>query len=240
MAENSNNGAAGVMRPAPRHIAFIMDGNGRWAKQRGLPRELGHAQGARVFRRIVEYCGDAGVEIVTVYALSTENYIKRPKSELNAILNLFAEYLGDAERDAAGRDLRVCFIGDRSVFSPDIAVRMDELERATVNRSKRLNVALNYGGRAELAYAVNRLIASGKTRITEADISASLYTGDCPEPDLIVRTGAECRLSNFLLWQSAYSELYFTDTLWPDMNEREVDRIIADYSGRCRRFGAAE
>ena len=124
MAVNKTDGAECTGGTAPRHIAFIMDGNGRWAKKRGMPREYGHVQGAKVFRRIVEYCGDIGIEIVTVYALSTENYAKRPKSEINAILNLFEEYLGDAERDAPSRDLRVCFIGDRSIFSPDIAERM--------------------------------------------------------------------------------------------------------------------
>lgn len=240
MAVNNTNGAECTGGSAPRHIAFIMDGNGRWAKKRGMPREYGHAQGAKVFRRLVEYCGDIGIEVVTVYALSTENYAKRPKSEINAILGLFEQYLTDAEHDAAGRDLRVCFIGDRSIFSSDIVERMNELEAATQNRSKRLNVAINYGGRAELTAAVNRLIAEGKKSVTEADINNALYTAGCPEPDIIVRTGAEMRLSNFLLWQSAYSELYFTDTLWPDMTEREVDNIIADFKGRKRRYGAAE
>jgi undecaprenyl diphosphate synthase len=240
MAADKLNGAECKTCSAPRHIAFIMDGNGRWAKKRGMPREYGHAQGAKVFRRIVEYCGDIGIEVVTVYALSTENYIKRPKNEINAILGLFEQYLGDAERDAAGRDLRVCFIGDRSIFAPEIAERMAALERATQNRSRRLNVAINYGGRTELTAAVNKLIAQGKTSVTEADIDSALYTADCPEPDIIVRTGAEMRLSNFLLWQSVYSELYFTDTLWPDMNEQEVDKIVADFRSRKRRYGAAE
>lgn len=240
MAADKSNGAECKTSSAPRHIAFIMDGNGRWAKMRGMPREFGHAQGAKVFRRIIEYCGDIGIEVVTVYALSTENYAKRPKNEINAILGLFEQYLGDAERDAPGRDLRVCFIGDRSIFAPEIVERMAALERATQNRSKRLNVAINYGGRAELAAAVNKLISQGKTTVTEADIDSALYTAGCPEPDIIVRTGAEVRLSNFLLWQSAYSELYFTDTLWPDMDEREVDRIVADFKSRKRRYGAAE
>lgn len=240
MAADKFNGAECKTCSAPRHIAFIMDGNGRWAKKRGMPREYGHAQGAKVFRRIVEYCGDIGIEVVTVYALSTENYIKRPKNEINTILGLFEQYLGDAERDAAGRDLRVCFIGDRSIFAPEIAERMAALERATQNRSRRLNVAINYGGRAELTAAVNKLIAQGKTSVTEEDIDSALYTAGCPEPDIIVRTGAEMRLSNFLLWQSAYSELYFTDTLWPDMNEQEVDKIVADFKSRKRRYGAAE
>ena len=221
-------------------LRSLMDGNGRWAKKRGMPREFGNVQGAKVFRRIVEYCGDVGVEIVTVYALSTENYARRPKNEINAILGLFEEYLGDAERDADSRDLRVCFIGDRSIFAPEIRERMAALERSTENRRKRLNVAINYGGRAELTAAINRLLASGKTSVTEADIESALYTAGCPDPDIIVRTGAEMRLSNFLLWQSAYSELYFTDTLWPDFSEREVDNIIDDFKNRKRRYGAAE
>jgi undecaprenyl diphosphate synthase len=240
MAAEKLSGADGNTRTAPRHIAFIMDGNGRWAKKRGMPREYGHAQGAKTFRKIVEYCGDVGVEVVTVYALSTENYIKRPKNELNAILNLFEQYLGDAERDESTRDLRICFIGDRSVLAPEITARMAALESVTAHRKKRLNVALNYGGRAELINAVNSLIAAGKTAVTEADIDGALYTAGCPEPDVIVRTGAERRISNFLLWQSAYSELYFTDTLWPDMDEREVDKIIEDYAGRQRRYGAVK
>lgn len=240
MEQNKPNGAECSVGSAPRHIAFIMDGNGRWAKKRGMPREYGHVQGAKVFRRIIEYCGDIGIEIVTVYALSTENYAKRPKKEIDTILTLFEEYLTDAERDAPSRDLRVCFIGDRSIFAPDIRERMAALERATMSRKKRLNVAINYGGRAELVAVFNKLIASGKTNVTEADIEAALYTAGCPDPDIIVRTGAEMRLSNFLLWQSAYSELYFTDTLWPDFTESEVDKIIADFKGRKRRYGAAE
>ncbi len=235
MTSDNKNGAGGVNRPAPRHIAFIMDGNGRWAKKRGMPREYGHVQGAKTFRKIVEYCGDVGIEVVTVYALSTENYIRRPKNELNAILKLFEQYLGDAERDESTRDLRICFIGDRDVFAPEIKARMAALERTTARRTKRLNVAINYGGRAELIAAFNKLAGEGRTRITEEDVNRALYTAGCPEPDLIVRTGAEMRLSNFLMWQSAYSELYFTDTLWPDMDEREIDRIVADF--RSRRYG---
>ena len=219
-----------------QHIAFIMDGNGRWAKSQGKPREFGHTEGARAFERIVEYCGDIGIKYVTVYAFSTENW-KRPKSEVEKIMSLLEKYLDKLMEKADKYDLKVCFIGDRSPLSERLIKKIDRAEQMTSERSRTVNIALNYGGRAEITAAVNKLIRAGKTEITEADISESLYTGGCPDPDLIVRTAGEQRLSNFLLWQGAYSEFYFTDTLWPDFGAEGVEAAINAYYKRTRRFG---
>lgn len=218
------------------HIAFIMDGNGRWAKKRGMPREYGHKVGAKVFRNLVEYCGDIGIGCVTVYAFSTENW-KRPESEVKSIMNLFREYLDDAIRTMMEKDIRIVFLGDKSIFPEDIKETMIGIERDSSGNTRRLNIAMNYGGRDEIAHAVNQLIAEGVTNVTEELISAKLYTLDAPDPDLIVRTGGELRLSNFLMWQSAYSELYFTDTLWPDLTEADVDAAVIEFNRRTRRFG---
>lgn len=219
-----------------RHIAFIMDGNGRWANARSLPREIGHKAGAATFKKIVKYCGSIGIETVTVYAFSTENW-SRPKNEVNAIIELLNEYIKDAEEGKEENDVRYIFIGDRSVFDDSITAKMERLERITEHYKKTLNIGLNYGGRAEIVNAVNNLIKEGKTEITESDISSHLYTYRSPEPDLIVRTGSEIRLSNFLMWQSAYAELYFTNILWPDMSENDVDAAVAEYHRRQRRYG---
>jgi len=219
-----------------QHIAFIMDGNGRWAKKHGMPREYGHSVGASTFEKVVRYCGDVGIKTVTVYAFSTENW-KRPEVEVKAIMLIFGEYLKKAAKKADEYGLHVVFLGDKRVFPEDIAKDMTALELATAKHPLTLNIAINYGGRDEIVHAVNTLIGMGKTNITEDDISAHLYTAHCPPPDLIVRTGAEKRLSNFLLWQSAYAELYFCDTLWPDMSEAEIDAAIEDFYKRKRRFG---
>ncbi len=218
-----------------KHIAFIMDGNGRWASKRGMPREYGHKKGVAVFKEITEYCHKIGVRCVTVYAFSTENW-KRPKREVEAIMRLLDEYLDKTSKE----DVRVCFIGDKSPLDPVIVKKILHVEEKTRNGKSILNVALNYGSRAEITYAVNKLLASGKTEVTEADIEQALYTCDCPDPDLIVRTGGDLRISNFLLWQAAYSELYFTDTLWPDMTEADVDKAIEDFYKRKRRFGGLD
>ncbi|MBQ8697143.1 MAG: di-trans,poly-cis-decaprenylcistransferase [Clostridia bacterium] len=218
------------------HIAFIMDGNGRWAKKRGMPREYGHKVGAKVFRNLVEYCGDIGIGCVTVYAFSTENW-RRPENEVRSIMNLFREYLDDAIRTMMEKDIRIVFLGDKGIFPEDIRETMLGIERDSEGNTRRLNIAMNYGGRDEIAHAVNLLIAEGVESVTEDMISERLYTLDAPEPDLIVRTGGELRLSNFLMWQSAYSELYFTDTLWPDLTEADVDAAVAEFNRRTRRFG---
>ncbi len=218
-----------------KHIAFIMDGNGRWAKKRGMPREYGHREGAKAFQRVVEYCGELGIEYVTVYAFSTENW-KRPENEVKAIMQLFSEYMSEAFRVFAEKGLRICFIGDRSRFDSALLLEMERLEHDSRENRKVLNVAFNYGGREDILHAVKKLTAEGKN-LTEENLSAALYTAECPDPDLVIRTGGEMRISNFLLWQSAYAELYFTDTLWPDMRKKDVDAAVAEFARRNRRFG---
>ncbi len=219
-----------------KHIAFIMDGNGRWAQKRGFPRTYGHAAGASNFKKVVEYCGSIGISAVTVYAFSTENW-KRPKDEVDAIMKLLGEYIDEAEKSFGSRDISVRFLGDKRVFPSELSERMISLEKLTEGKNLILNIAVNYGGRDDIVHAVNSLIAEGKKEITEDDITSHLYTKDSPPPDLIVRTGAEKRISNFLLWDSAYSELYFSDVLWPDFGEREVELCVSEFYKRKRRYG---
>ncbi len=219
-----------------RHIAFIMDGNGRWATSRGLPREAGHRAGASNFKKIVRYCKKIGVECCTVYAFSTEN-INRPRREVEAIFSLLLNYIKEA---ADEEDIEFRFIGDPSALGEKIASSTSALEAETKGREYRLNIALNYGGRAEIVHAVNSLIRDGVTNITEEDISSRIYTRGCPEPDLIVRTGKEIRISNFLLWQSAYSEYYFSEKMWPDYSTDDVDEAIRSFAGRSRRWGGLD
>jgi undecaprenyl diphosphate synthase len=220
----------------PKHVAFIMDGNGRWAKKRLLPRERGHAVGAKKFREIVQHCSDIGVEYVTVYAFSTENW-KRPKTEVDAIMQLFRDYIREAIQDFEKQDIRILFIGNRDVFDSELKKEMETAEKLTADRHKTLCIAINYGGRGEIVDAVNKMIANGKTSVTEEDITREIYSGTVPPPDMIIRTGGEIRLSNFLLWQSAYAELFFTETLWPDLKIEEVDSLIETYYQRNRRYG---
>lgn len=219
-----------------QHIAFIMDGNGRWAKKRGMPREFGHTQGAKVFKKITDYCGDIGINTVTVYAFSTENW-KRPKSEVDALMNLFFDYIQEALDVMVKKDVCIRFIGDKTPLSDKMKEMMAKVEEGSRNNSRHLNIAINYGGKDEIVHAVNTAIASGKTRLTEEDIERNLYTSNCAMPDLIFRTAGEQRLSNFLLWQSAYSEFYFTDTLWPDLTTADIDRAVEDFYSRQRRYG---
>jgi len=219
-----------------RHIAFIMDGNGRWAKERGKRREYGHTEGAKAFERVVDYCGRVGIQAVTVYAFSTENW-KRPKEEVERIMSLLEKYLDRLLSSASEYDVRLRFIGDVTPLSEKLRSKIARAEKRTENKSKLLNIALNYGSRAEITAAVNKLIKSGKESVTEDDISDALYTSGTPDPDLIVRTAGEKRLSNFLLWQAAYSELYFTDVLWPDISDDEIEKAINDYYKRTRRYG---
>ena len=220
----------------PDHIAFIMDGNGRWAKKRSMPREYGHSKGADVFRDIIRYCGELGVKHITVYAFSTENW-KRPENEVNAIMKLLAKFLDVAFADLEKEKVRVIFLGSKEPFSAELRERMEKLERDSSVYERILNVAFNYGGWDEIVHACNELIAEGVTTVTPELISSHLYTRLSPDPDLIVRTAGEYRISNFLMWQSAYSEFYFTDKLWPDMTHADVDAAIAAYSGRERRYG---
>ena len=221
-----------------RHIAFIMDGNGRWATSRSLPREAGHVKGAAAFKNVVHICDDFGIETLTVYAFSTENW-KRPGREINAIMDLLESNISEAVRDDKKNNAKYRFLGDKDGLGEKFAKRCTELEKLTENNRLLLNIALNYGSRAEITNAVNRLIAEGKKSVTEDDISSALYTAHCPDPDLIVRSAGEFRLSNFLLWQAAYSEIYVTDTLWPDFDRNEVAKAIVDFSKRKRNFGAA-
>ena len=221
-----------------RHIAFIMDGNGRWATSRSLPREAGHAKGAAAFKNVVHICDDFGIETLTVYAFSTENW-KRPEREINAIMDLLESNISEAVRDDKKNNAKYRFLGDKNALGEKFAKRCTELEKLTENNRLLLNIALNYGSRAEITNAVNRLIAEGKKSVTEDDISSALYTAHCPDPDLIVRSAGEFRLSNFLLWQAAYSEIYVTDTLWPDFDRNVVAKAIVDFSKRKRNFGAA-
>ena len=219
-----------------QHIAFIMDGNGRWAQRRGMPRELGHSQGAATFRKIGRYCEKIGIKYMTVYAFSTENW-KRPQKEIDAIMKIFDEFMEDAFREMYDDNVKVRFIGNLSIFPESVREKMAKIERETAQKPFSLNVAVNYGGREEIVHACNALIADGKTSVSEADISDHIYTYGQPDPDLIVRTGGDIRTSNFLLWQSAYAEYYFTKTLWPDYSEKDVDEAVEEFYSRKRRYG---
>ena len=227
------------LRESLRHIAFIMDGNGRWAKKRLLPREQGHVAGAKNFVNVIEHCGDIGIETVTVYAFSTENW-NRPEREVSALMNLFGEYMERALLKSKERGLRVVFLGDKARYPEKLRQVAEALEADTKDGKLTLNVAINYGSRDEIVNAVNSLIAAGKTSVTKEDISRSLYTAASPDPDLIVRTGGEYRISNFLLWQSAYAEYFFTETLWPDLSADEIDAIVLAFLNRDRRFGGVK
>lgn len=222
-----------------RHIAFIMDGNGRWAKKRGMPREYGHKRGAETFRKIGRYCESIGLQCMTVYAFSTENW-KRPEHEVNALIGLLDDYIEEFFREMDKEKIHLRFIGNLSVFPDALREKMERIDRETADRSFLLNIAVNYGGREEIVHACRELLREGKNSVTEDDITAHLYTAGCPDPDLIVRTGGDLRSSNFLLWQSAYAEYYFTDTLWPDYGERDVDEAIRSFLGRKRRYGGVK
>ena len=219
-----------------QHIAFIMDGNGRWAERRGMPRRFGHRYGAEAFRRVVRYCGDIGIKYVTVYAFSTENW-SRPEKEVQSIMKLLDKYLDECEKSVAEYDIRMKFIGDISKLAPQLAQKAKGLEEISKDNKLTLCLAINYGGKDEIVNACNKLITSGKSNITADDIASELYTADIPDPDLIVRTAGEMRLSNFLMWQSAYSEFYFTDTLWPDMTHADIDMAVEAFYNRQSRYG---
>lgn len=220
----------------PEHIGIIMDGNGRWAKKRALPRSAGHKAGANVFRTISKECERLGVKYVTFYAFSTENW-KRPKEEVDALMSLFMDYLLEAKSDMtqAGNS-RLVFIGEREGISNELLKLMDEAEEETASHTgTTVYLAINYGGRQEIVSAVNKLMAQGKTEITEDDISSNVYTA--PNCDLIIRPSGEQRLSNFLLWQAAYSEFWYSDVLWPDFKVDDLHKALRDFESRNRRFG---
>ncbi len=221
----------------PRHIAVIMDGNGRWAKKRGLPRTAGHSAGADSFRRAARYCQKLGIEYLTVYAFSTENW-KRPADEVAGIMALLEKYLRQALRDLEKERVRICIFGDLSPFAPELQTLCREcMERSAVYTGAQVNICLNYGGRDEIIRAAKRWAADGCPEIDEAGFSGYMWGGAIPDPDLLIRPGGEKRISNFLLWEIAYAELYFSDVLWPDFDEKEFDKAIAAYQHRERRFG---
>lgn len=227
----------------PRHVGIIMDGNGRWAKKRGLPRPAGHAAGAAVFKNIVRYSSSIGIQYLTIYAFSTENW-KRPMEEVSSLIKLFKQYLEDALRDFLNENVKVRFIGDTSAFPKDLQDLIAETTEVSENRTGMvLNIALNYGGRAEIASAVRSLaqeVKQGRLEpeaIDEAAIERHLYTSGQPDPDLIIRPSGENRTSNFLLWQSAYSEYIIMDILWPDFKPKDLDWALEEYAKRNRRFG---
>ena len=232
--------------PPPQHIAIIMDGNGRWAKKRGLPRTAGHAAGAETFRRIATYCRSIGVKYLTVYAFSTENW-KRSRDEVESIMALFEKYLHEAIDEMEQDHIRLKVLGDLSRISPELRALIERTaEISTHYDGFQANICINYGGRDEIVHAARRFAAqcaAGERKpeeLTEEAFGALLYSGGIPDPELIIRPSGEERISNFLLWQSAYSEYYFTDVLWPDFDEAELDRAIAAYQARDRRFGGVK
>ncbi|WP_412105109.1 polyprenyl diphosphate synthase [Sulfitobacter sp. D35] len=227
----------------PRHVAIIMDGNGRWATQRGRPRLFGHHAGARRVREIVEACPDVGVEYLTIFAFSTENW-KRTQVEVAGLMSLFRRYISKETRALSEFGVRVRFIGDRMRLDDKLTRLMNELETATAGNTRvHLTIALNYGGRDEVARATRRLaedVAAGRLApedVDEETLPRYLDTFVLPDPDLVIRTSGEARISNFLLWQSAYAEYEFIDTLWPDFTHEEFARLCASYGGRDRRYG---
>ena len=229
--------------PAPRHIAIIMDGNGRWAKNRGLPRTAGHAAGAETFRRIANYCRTLGVEYLTVYAFSTENW-KRSEEEIAGIMKLLKNYLLEAMQDMEKNHVRFKFFGDLTRLSPELQELCCQAEQtSSAYHDVQVNFCLNYGGRDEIVQAARRFaqdVAEGRRQaeeLTESVLEEYLYSAGVPDPELIIRPSGELRISNFLLWQSAYSEFVYMNVLWPDFNEKHLDQAIEEYHRRNRRFG---
>lgn len=226
----------------PQHVGFIMDGNGRWAKKRGLPRSFGHREGAKNFKKIVRYCKDIGLKNISFYAFSTENW-QRPEDEVNTIMELFRDYIVDV-RNFLSENTRMIFLGDKSAFDEDLREKMIKLEQDTAHYTEmNLMMAVNYGGRDEIAHAA-RLLAQqavdGKIKpedITEKSVADNLYTAGFPDVDLLIRPSGELRLSNYLIWQCAYAEYYFTDVLWPDFSPKELDKALIEFQNRNRRFG---
>lgn len=226
----------------PVHIGFIMDGNGRWAKKRGLERKFGHKEGARTFRKIVSYCKELGIKYITFYAFSTENW-KRPKDEVESIMALFNQYL-DEVREHTKENVRVMFIGDKSAFDEKFRNKMIALEEDSKDfDAMTLILAINYGGRDDIIFAAKQaaeLVKEGtisSSQIDESLFSNLLYTKGIPDVDYIIRPSGELRLSNFLIWQAAYAEYYFTDILWPDFDKKDLDKALDEFKNRKRRFG---
>ena len=227
--------AVRYLRNVPQHVAIIMDGNGRWAMQRGKRRGEGHVAGAKTLGDVLRWCGDRGIRYLTVYAFSTENW-KRPKEEVDGLMKLFARMLKSKEKDFLGNKVRFRMIGRRGDLSAKLRGVVEALEAKTAHFEREFIVAISYGGRAEIVDAVNAAIEKDE-KLTEETFRSHLYAPDVPDPDLVIRTSGELRTSNFLLWESAYSEYYFTDTLWPDFSERELDAALESYAERHRRRG---
>lgn len=225
-------------RVLPEHIAIIMDGNGRWAKKRSLPRTAGHVAGATTFKNIARYCNKIGLKYLTVYAFSTENW-KRPQEEIDGIMKLLRDYLKDAE-NFKDENIKVKFIGDLEPLADDIKELIKKNEEGSQNATGlNLNIAVNYGGRDEITNAVKKIVASdiSAQEITPQTISENLYTAGMPDPDFIIRPSGEYRLSNYLIWQSAYAEYWFSDVLWPDFTPKHLEKAIEAFNHRNRRFG---
>lgn len=223
----------------PRHVAIIMDGNGRWAKKRLMPRSFGHRQGMNRMIGLLEHGFDLGIDYVTVYALSTEN-LKRPKEELDGLFDLIRKHFVDCMKKICSRGVRLRVLGDVSLLPADVQELLKKAESDSAKYEGRgVNVALGYGSRAEIVRAVNAAVERGK-KVTEESFSSLLYTADQPDPDLVIRTGKEQRLSNFLLYQSAYAELYFSDKMFPEFSDKDLDRAIEEYGKRTRRFGKTD
>ncbi len=221
----------------PQHIGIIMDGNGRWAKKRGLPRSAGHKAGAESLKKIITEANKLGVKYATVYAFSTENW-KRPKDEVDYLMSLLMDYLVNAEKTLAGENVVIRAIGSRKELSEEMQRQIIKTEEFTKNNTGIvMNIALNYGGRDEIVHAVNEIIRSGEKEISAETIEKHLYTAGQPDVDLLIRTSGEERLSNFMLWQVSYAEMWFTDKLWPDFKPKDLHRAILDYQHRGRRFG---
>ena len=221
----------------PRHVCVIMDGNGRWAKKRLLPRVMGHKRGLTALENLAARCAELGVEYLTVFAFSTENW-RRPEDEVSFLMKLFLQALDGKVVKMHQNNLRLKVIGNRSRFPAAIVAGIEAAERLTANNTGlTLTVAADYGGRWDILQAANQLIAEGKSEIIEEDLSQRLSLAEAPEPDLFIRTGGETRISNFMLWQMAYAEFYFTDALWPDFDATEFDRAISSFRVRERRFG---
>jgi undecaprenyl diphosphate synthase len=228
--------AARPMKKLPEHVAIVMDGNGRWATRRYLPRVAGHKKGMDALRACVRHCGDVGVKVLTVFAFSSENW-NRPKDEVSSLMELLGFALAREVPQLRTEGVQVHFIGDRAGLSEKVRAGLAQAEASTAGNSRLVfNICFNYGGRWDVAHAAAQLAQRGEP-ITESSLAGALALAHVPDPDLIIRTGGEHRLSNFLLWQAAYSELYFCDKLWPDFGAADLDAALADYAGRERRFG---
>ena len=228
----------------PKHVAIIMDGNRRWAKKRGLPTGIGHSEGANTLEKIADSCVDLGIEYLTVYAFSTENW-KRSEDEVDYLMKLLAKHIKEFDKRIKNKNVRIRMVGDISRLNNDLQDGIREIEERTKdNTGLTVNIAINYGGRAEITYAVRNIVSEvkeGRVEIEDIDdelVSNYLQTKETPDPELIIRTGGENRLSGFLLWQAAYSELYFTEVLWPDFDKNELEKAIVEYNNRKRNFGA--